>query len=354
MRHDKLREWAHDTSRPEDPVVPHQARADEFQTPSLKKDPEFFDENEVDEREEYDFDAPDREEDEGRQNDYEMDEFEIKARAMGWVPKEQWRGNPDDWTSAKRFVQTGEMIQANRALHQKVDHLEKDFETRLNNVRMIHEAQLKLNLERLRAERDEAVEMADTEKYRALNQQIENLERQGLQQGPLSNAPPNVQSEPAMQAAPMGQPSPQTQATQSPVDMSQAVRNVAEHPTVQQWRQKNPWIEQQTPKTAYAERVFLNYIQQNINNPSATIEQGLDMVEKAVAREFPSTNPNQQRPSMSSRSNRPSPRAANITLSMNDLTREERLVWQTMGKSFKNQAEFLRAVADDRASKQNG
>lgn len=36
--------------------------------------------------------------------------LEQRAREMGWAPKEQWRGNPDNWIDAPTFVQRGEQV----------------------------------------------------------------------------------------------------------------------------------------------------------------------------------------------------------------------------------------------------
>lgn len=38
----------------------------------------------------------------------EAAEIEAKAKAMGWSPKEQWRGEPDKFVDAETFVQRGE------------------------------------------------------------------------------------------------------------------------------------------------------------------------------------------------------------------------------------------------------
>lgn len=35
---------------------------------------------------------------------------EAKARGMGWTPKDQWRGNPDNWFDANEYVKRGEQI----------------------------------------------------------------------------------------------------------------------------------------------------------------------------------------------------------------------------------------------------
>src|SRR5882762_9790943 len=35
-------------------------------------------------------------------------EIEVKARKMGWLPKEQFRGSADKWVDAERYVSRGE------------------------------------------------------------------------------------------------------------------------------------------------------------------------------------------------------------------------------------------------------
>src|SRR6267142_2694179 len=36
------------------------------------------------------------------------EEVQHQARDMGWQPKEQWKGNPDNWVDAPEFVKRGE------------------------------------------------------------------------------------------------------------------------------------------------------------------------------------------------------------------------------------------------------
>lgn len=54
---------------------------------------------------------------------------EQKARRLGWVPKEEFRGDPERWRPAEEFLDRGErilpLVQAdNRKLHKRVDELE--------------------------------------------------------------------------------------------------------------------------------------------------------------------------------------------------------------------------------------
>jgi len=40
----------------------------------------------------------------------EPSESEVKARRLGWMPKEEYKGNPDQWRDADEFLQRGEEI----------------------------------------------------------------------------------------------------------------------------------------------------------------------------------------------------------------------------------------------------
>jgi hypothetical protein len=54
---------------------------------------------------------------------------EVRARTMGWVPKEEYKGNPDNWRDANEFVRRGEEIlpivqERNRDLTRRLTELE--------------------------------------------------------------------------------------------------------------------------------------------------------------------------------------------------------------------------------------
>src|SRR5216683_1551603 len=46
--------------------------------------------------------------DKGQDPPPDNSEAEQKARNMGWQPKEQWKGNPDNWVAADEFVKRGD------------------------------------------------------------------------------------------------------------------------------------------------------------------------------------------------------------------------------------------------------
>lgn len=60
--------------------------------------------------------------------DGETVQVETRAREMGWIPKEQFRGDPEKWTDAAEFVRRGEELMpilkaSNKRLNQEVQEL---------------------------------------------------------------------------------------------------------------------------------------------------------------------------------------------------------------------------------------
>lgn len=52
----------------------------------------------------------------------EVSDVEAQARSQGWRPQSEWKGDPDDWVSAKVFVKNGEFINSMHSLKQKVSN----------------------------------------------------------------------------------------------------------------------------------------------------------------------------------------------------------------------------------------
>lgn len=293
MRHDKLRQDVE--PRPEGEAIPHQGIADQLPVP----DPDDIEED--------------------IEEEAAIPEIEVKARQQGWRPKDEWQGDPDDWVSAKRWVETGELMRANKILHGEVENLKTDFNTRMNNMRTLHEQQLQVHLNQLKLERSQAIDNADTEKFNEIDKQINELS-----QGVETPQPPSPQ--------------------QSPADL---MKNIYQHPVFLDWQRKNTWSQENSPKTAFAEREFIGWLSQNINRSDATLEEGLSHVDSIVAQHFPETNQQRARPAMSTKKGKPNGKTKPL-LTMNDLQPHEQLIWDSMGHSWKNQEDFLQAVRDNR------
>lgn len=120
--------------------------------------------------------------------------IEDQARSMGWVPQEDWKGDPDKWTSAEEYVERGEQIipimrANNRALRDDVLTLKAERDTirqELDVTKAIVqglekqfnaslEAKLKEQRQALKASLKDAVEDRDVDRELELREQLDEL-----------------------------------------------------------------------------------------------------------------------------------------------------------------------------------
>jgi hypothetical protein len=110
---------------------------------------------------------------------------ETRARAMGWVPKEQYRGNPEHWKEADEFVRRGEEIlpivqERNRDLTRRLSELEGrinqkdvDHQNSLRKLEGMTVVALQRQREQLLGSYDAAMRnaatLADVERYDQLS-----------------------------------------------------------------------------------------------------------------------------------------------------------------------------------------
>jgi hypothetical protein len=113
---------------------------------------------------------------------------EEEARSLGWKPKEDWKGPPDDWKDAEAFLEFGEKNAsfANKRADQKIKELKDDFDARiaaiertsqsaLDAVQKQAEAERANLLAELNAKKKEAIADNDLEKLEKVREQIEEV-----------------------------------------------------------------------------------------------------------------------------------------------------------------------------------
>lgn len=84
-------------------------------------------------------------------------DIEAKAKAMGHVPQEEWKGDPDKWRPAEEFVERGENIIP--ILKDRHDKLEEKF----NNLKSDMDMTLKANKREVADAKKQAYESAKRE-----------------------------------------------------------------------------------------------------------------------------------------------------------------------------------------------
>lgn len=119
----------------------------------------------------------------------EPDPYAPIAQKMGWVPKDQFRGNPDDWKPAEQYILDGKDIQKATARELK------EMRATLDNVSRTSAAilQERIDQERqqLAAEYSRAVEEGDTQKSWEVAQRLQQTQQKAA--GPPPPAPEAVE-----------------------------------------------------------------------------------------------------------------------------------------------------------------
>lgn len=256
----------------------------------------------------------------------EVEPEEARARAHGWRPKDEFDGDPDDWVNHRRFNEKGDMIGQIRSLTGDLAQTKQATadSLRLNNmfkgqqIKQL-ETQLTAALKRV----DDSIELADTEGAKAAMEEVKGIE------GDLGEM-----KEEAKPRAP---------------DAAAVVDAITNHPTMMEWSDKNPWLKEESEKSTFAAQEFGKFFKEHAKdyaNADAMINALTKHVDAQVAAKFSSTNSNRDRPA---RTGGKAPRGANVRgLSMKDLTRQEKEMYDTFIDSYKDEKEFLKTVQEAR------
>jgi hypothetical protein len=242
----------------------------------------------------------------------ELSPTQQEAYKSGWRPKEEFKGDPDNWTSASAYIKF-------QKLQKQVSSQKAEFEKQLreNNDfnRSMHKTQLEMQRKQFEAERDAAVEEGDTEAFKRNQKQIDDLASQ-------------------------------ERKIDSPAEV-----DTNNDPDVASWLARNSWIDSDAPKANYADALFE---QIKGSNPGITTRDALDVLDEKLEDAFPTgksnSNPRRTAPSSSETSTRKAGTNSKRALSMSDLSEDEKDFWRIAGKSVfgGNQKKFLESVKNSR------
>lgn len=138
---------------------------------------------------------------EGQQQPQQEPNWEAMARPEGWRPKEQFRGNPDDWVDAKTFVQRGREINPilrknNERLQAEIQGVREELKEALSAVKSLQEYNAKVEqkaferaMARLKQEKKAALAAGDHETAAELDEQLDELRDAKPTPAPAAPAP---------------------------------------------------------------------------------------------------------------------------------------------------------------------
>ena len=115
------------------------------------------------------------------------EELEARAKRMGWVPKEEFRGDPERWVDAEKFVDRGQEMMP--ILKENLSRMEKKFEgaeTKIGQLQDTLEKVVKLSksasdraykraLRDLKGQQREAADKGDVVTFDAIENQLQEL-----------------------------------------------------------------------------------------------------------------------------------------------------------------------------------
>lgn len=186
-------------------------------------------------------------------------EAEIRAMEQGWKPQEEWEGDPDEWVSAAEFNRRGQLFG-------KINSQKQELREMRNAMKRMHEMMVANNenayknaLAELKAQRQQALENGDTDLVLQLDNQVDYTTQ-------------------AMK-----------QTTQEMRKSFQAPEEVPEF--FQEWKENNAWYGSDKKKTALADAVAAELVQQyQQQGKQIDREQLLNEVAKEVRTTFGNTN----------------------------------------------------------------
>lgn len=174
-----------------------------------------------------------------------------RAKEMGWSPKEEWRGNPDQWIDADAFVERGEtLMPILKANNRKLTSELHSTRAQLSEAQRIIQANTEA-IEELKKFNTTSLRQQATAQKKELAKAIAEARREGNFEEELDlterlNETTRVLKETEEQ--PRGtKPKPNGQAPSGSGEP-----NPAEHPEFKAFVEENPWFNKDRRKTSLA------------------------------------------------------------------------------------------------------
>jgi len=116
-------------------------------------------------------------------------EIESKAREMGWVPKEEFKGNPERWRGADEYVRRGEemlpiMKKANQDLRRELSDVKQALTEAKAFWSKSEERAYQRALDELQKEKEKAFEDGDRDAFKAIEKKQMDLVDEKMKAAP--------------------------------------------------------------------------------------------------------------------------------------------------------------------------
>lgn len=171
--------------------------------------------------------------------------IEQKASEQGWVPQDQWDGEPESWRPAREFLDRGELFKKIEDQGRTIKELKRSQSDLTKHYEKRIEVEYRRALNELKSQKKAALVEGDADAVIDIDDQISDLKE-------------------AQRAATL--PTPPEPVT---------------HPIFESWLQRNGWYETNEAMRSYADRVGNKFGASGMSPTEVLAE-----VEKAVKKEF--------------------------------------------------------------------
>ena len=110
-----------------------------------------------------------------------VSKWESNARDAGWVPLDEWQGDPEDWTDAKEFVKRGELFHKISNQSGEIKELKRAITGLMEHHQKVKETEFTRALDYLKQQKKSALEEGDADKLLAVDDAIDTLKEEQQQ-----------------------------------------------------------------------------------------------------------------------------------------------------------------------------
>ena len=228
---------------------------------------------------------------------------EEAARGQGWVPEEEWDGDPTQWRDAQVFLERGEYFKTMGTQRKQIDKLNAVVEKMATIQAKTREDERQRVLRELSQQKAVAMEEGEFNKVVDIDSEMEK-----------------IRSEPAMSV---------------PTDAVGQTEDEYSQKQIVEYIDKNQWYRTNQDMRQYADSIAVGF---RNSNPQATIDDVLEYTDSEVKIRYPEQF-GKQVPSASPvastrRTTKPSPNGTNKKKTLDDLPAGSRDMYAQIGQSF--------------------
>lgn len=243
------------------------------------------------------------------QSQAEPTQVELRAMEEGWVPQDQWEGDPDQWRPAKEFLDRGELFKKIEDQNRTIKEFKKALQDLQSHHTKVREVEYARALNALKQQKKEALESGDADSVIKIDDQIDlvKTEQQNLKRQPAQ------------------------QEFEEP------------NPEFTNWVDRNKWYETDKAMKAYADSIGTDLAMAG-NSPSEVLKKVEQLVKQEFTRKF--KNPNRDKPGSVEGSTNKGSKAGSDSYSLSDDERRvmQRFIRTIPGFSEKDYIDELKRV----------